>query len=115
MAGPEPGWRRGQAVTHRSSVTPNGDQEFTLPKLRYCEDLYAREGLRAIFRITTIAQEKGLDDLLVDRGYDSIDRTLVLALALESGGIGANRGFALTPLASFLATYGRLSDSPALE
>ena len=113
------GWvlRFTRGFTKRAnSVTPlYAATQPPLAKVRYCEDLYAREGLRAIFRITTAAVERGLDDLLADRGYERVDRTLVLHRALESGSFQAHGAFAGAPLASFLATYSRLAGLPGIQ
>ena len=51
-------------------------------KIDYCEALYARHGLSALFRITPFAQPRELDDALAARGYLRFDETLVQVAAL---------------------------------
>ena len=103
------GWvlRFTRGFTKRAnSVTPlYPSMQPSLAKVRYCEDLYAREGLRTIFRMTTVAEDGELDELLAQRGYESIDPTLVLHRSLRAGEFGLARAFAVVPIASFLATY----------
>ena len=103
------GWvlRFTRGFTKRAnSVTPlYPSMQPSLAKVRYCEDLYAREGLRTIFRMTTVADDAELDELLAQRGYESIDPTQVLHRAVCARGCGVARGFSVVPIASFLATY----------
>jgi GNAT superfamily N-acetyltransferase len=51
-------------------------------KVSFCETCYAEHGLPAIFRITPYAPED-LDQTLAAHGYERIDTTLVLHLALD--------------------------------
>ena len=84
-------------------------------KIRYCENLYAREGLRTIFRLTTASEENGLDDLLAARGYGCLDPTQVLHRPLAAGGSDVAGAFSVVPVASFLATYANVRERPDVD
>ena len=61
-------------------------------KIAYCERLYSRSGLPAIFRITPFSEPDGLDAELERRGYGTFDYTAVECAPLAaapSGGEGA--------------------------
>ncbi|MCE2461866.1 MAG: GNAT family N-acetyltransferase [Pseudomonadales bacterium] len=113
------GWvvRLTRGFTKRAnSVTPlYASMQPHLAKVRYCEDLYAREGLRAIFRTTTIDEQTVLDELLSVRGYEIADPTRVLNVSLGRGAFSIAAGFEESTLSSFLATYGRLSAQPDID
>lgn len=80
-------------------------------KVRFCENLYAREGLKTIFRLTSANDHQVLDDYLAARGYRAQDPTEVLTLALpERPSTAAD--FCLLPRESWLDVYGRLSGLP---
>lgn len=113
------GWvlRFTRGFTKRAnSVTPlYASTQPLRAKVRYCEDLYAREGLRTIFRLTTAADDDGLDALLSERGYDIVDPTQVLCLDLASRAFRIADGFAPTTLSSFLASYARLASPGVVD
>ena len=52
-------------------------------KLAYCENVYARQGLPTLFRITPFVRPADLDAALAARGYESFGQTLVQAVALD--------------------------------
>lgn len=84
-------------------------------KVRFCENLYARERLRTIFRLTSVGTADGahemLDAYLAVREYAHRDPTLVLTAPLNE--TGRQAGLQLLPLADWLEVYSRLSGMPA--
>lgn len=68
-------------------------------KVAYCERIYAKAGLPAIFRLTPFSQPEGLDAELERRGYGTFDYTAVESASLAAapaGGEGAEP-MALSP------------------
>lgn len=116
------GWllRFAQGFTKRAnSVTPlypaAAPVAENLPgKVRFCENLYARERLRTIFRLTSIGTGDGahelLDDYLAGRDYAHRDPTLVLTAPLSA--LPPAPEPQLLPLADWLDVYTRLSGMP---
>ena len=113
------GWvlRFSRGFTKRAnSITPlYPSKQSASAKVRYCEDLYARDRLPAIFRLTTIEDVEPLDRLLAERGYRKVDPTEVLHVPLEEDTPRDTDGFVEASLASFLAAYARLSGLPGIE
>ncbi len=76
------GWmlRFAKGFTKRAnSVVPIYPSSLPLPdKVRYCENLYARERLKTIFRLTDLQQNDALDGYLAERGYEHLDPTKVM-------------------------------------
>src|SRR6185436_9756066 len=52
-------------------------------KIAYCESVYERHALPALFRMTPMSRPAELDRALADRGYQSFSETLVQTLALD--------------------------------
>ena len=113
------GWvvRLTRGFTKRAnSVTPlYASTQPHQAKVRYCEDLYARERQKPIFRMTTIGEQDELDELLASRGYEIADPTRVLNVSLGRGAFSIAAGFEESTLSSFLATYGGLSAQPHID
>ena len=83
-------------------------------KIRYCENLYAREKLQTIFRLTSLGVAPGLDTLLQQRGYAVTDPTLVLYRDLRAPGAGevAASPVKLVALEPWLAAYQEITGLP---
>ena len=114
-----------------SETAPPSDERL-LAKIRYCENLYAREQLTTVFRLTSINQAlheptsatsnpaastaARLDALLADRGYELAERNFVLACDLDtSPGAAGTSELHMVSLDQWLSAYCRITgmDEPA--
>jgi N-acetylglutamate synthase len=77
-------------------------------KIRYCENLYAREQLQTIFRLTSI--DPSLDSILAERGYRKADCSLVLCKPLQREPLNAE--VQLLPVDQWLSVYCELTGMP---
>jgi ribosomal protein S18 acetylase RimI-like enzyme len=111
------GWvlRFARGFTKRAnSVVPlYASRRPAAEKIRFCENLYARERLATIFRLTSLDDRGELDGLLAARGYRRADDTLVLARPLDAHA-PESTGAALTFLAQadWLRCYLEIAESP---
>lgn len=110
------GWllRFAQGFTKRAnSVIPlyPGDRPAA-DKVRFCENVYARERLKCIFRLSSIGSHDGLDALLAERGYRHLDPTEVMAASLHGGSLPSPR-LRLLSSARWLDAYGTLTGMSA--
>jgi len=109
------GWvlRFARGFTKRAnSIVPlYPSQQDALDKIRYCENVYARENLKTIFRLTTVVDAEPLDRALAARGYARIDPTLVLVHAID--GPRRDPRFIELPRAEWLDAYVRNAEVPA--
>jgi len=95
-----------------------------LDKIRYCENLYAREQLQTVFRLTSHLPVSILDTLLEQRGYELVDETQVQLLHLSANnksdldaGVGQHRQeceLRIVPAPQWLREYARLADMPSI-
>jgi len=98
------------AGSESSSV---GEASQVLEKIRYCENLYAREQLKTIFRLTSIPNDPALDELLARRGYQQLDLTDVKIRNLTTlSQPNQAVAFRLLTLAEWVEHYAVLSDMP---
>jgi GNAT superfamily N-acetyltransferase len=87
--------------------------EPMVAKVRYCENLYARDQLRTIFRLTSIAECTPLDHYLADRGYQRADPTEVMTTQLTGHrGKRSYPSIRLLSLEDWLAVYAGLTGMP---
>ena len=87
------GWvlRFSKGFTKRSNcIVPlypgadTADEEALLAKIRYCENMYAKEQLQTVFRLTSVAapHTNQLQRVLAQRGYREFEPSRVLARPL---------------------------------
>jgi GNAT superfamily N-acetyltransferase len=88
-------------------------QQSPIEKIRYCENLYSRERLTTIFRLTSVSESGSLDALLAARGYTRVDPTCVLARELDGTAFAAHPAFREIPRAQWLDAYAHAADVPA--
>ena len=97
---------------------PDSDGSVLLEKIRYCENLYAREQLKTIFRLTLHSSDPSLERLLAQRSYKQLDLTQVKTFNLTDPGFvdasptTAPGEFRLLPLADWVEHYAVLSELP---
>jgi GNAT superfamily N-acetyltransferase len=92
-----------------NSVNPHFGS--TLPiaeKIAHCEALYGERGLPTIFRLTPFSQPAELEHALTEAGYETLDRSLVMAASLGRAP-DLETGSALrVPSDEWLAAFDRL-------
>lgn len=110
--------------TETAYTNPGDTRRLLAEKIRYCENLYAREQLQTVFRITSFdnisqsvelnaqfdAAKAILDELLAQRGYQREETSLVLSKALDKKPVQNN--IKLLPLDQWLLTYSQLTGLP---
>jgi ribosomal protein S18 acetylase RimI-like enzyme len=111
------GWvlRFSRGFTKRAnSITPlYPETQPLLDKIRSCENLYARENLRTIFRLTNVQSCDALDAALAGRGYTRLDPTLVLIRPSDTVEEPSRREFVELSPGRWLDHYAALSNLPA--
>jgi GNAT superfamily N-acetyltransferase len=110
------GWlvRFAQGYTKRAnSVTPLYPSLLPVEeKVTWCERLYQKQSLPAIFRLLSFSGESlYLDQLLAGRGYAALDRTSVWSLRLPSASalVSENSALSVITLSDWLLIYGQWS------
>ncbi len=81
-------------------------------KVRHCENLYARERLKTIFRLTSLNDCAALDAFLADRGYELLDPTEVLTASLTDRALPESSHIRLLPREQWLEVYATLTAMP---
>jgi N-acetylglutamate synthase len=111
------GWvlRFSRGFTKRAnSIVPlYPSQQSAIEKIRYCENLYARERLNTIFRLTTVVDSAPLDALLSQRGYRRVDQTRVLTRDLGASRFESPAHFRRIPRDEWIDCYARAAEVPA--
>jgi ribosomal protein S18 acetylase RimI-like enzyme len=111
------GWvlRFARGFTKRAnSIVPlYPSQQSPLDKIRYCENVYARERLKTIFRLTTVVDCRELDRLLEQRGYLHVDSTRVLAREIGVRDRAHVDAFDELPRGEWLDAYARNAELPS--
>lgn len=82
-------------------------------KVRHCENLYARERLKTIFRLTSLDDCRALDAYLDTRGYAQVDPTEVLTASLADLNLAtAPVRIRYLPREQWLEAYAALTGMP---
>lgn len=81
-------------------------------KVRHCENLYARERLKTIFRLTSLNDCAALDAYLDSRAYERVDPTEVLTASLAGRSVPAQMNVRFLPREQWLEAYGALTRMP---
>ena len=88
-----------------------------LDKIRYCENLYAREQLQTIFRLTSVSPNDILDATLASRGYRRLDHTRVQVADLGKFSSVVTPPsafkFQIVPVPEWVRAYSLLAEMPA--
>jgi GNAT superfamily N-acetyltransferase len=108
------GWiiRFARGYTKRAnSVTPLYPSLLSAEeKISHCEHFYEEKHLPVIFRLPSFsAESQDLDQLLAQRGYRSLDRTLVLCNKLDSITMANNPALHTLSLATWFPLYCQFS------
>jgi N-acetylglutamate synthase len=104
---------RGFTKRANSIVPVYPSQQSALEKIRYCENLYSRERLKTIFRLTTVMDSDPLDAVLEQRGYERVDPTRVLVRELEGTSFAIKPTFHEVPRDAWLEAYAHAADVPS--
>lgn len=108
------GWviRLSNGYTKRAnSVTPVYPSTLAMQdKVAFCEQLYQEQHLPMVFRLPSFVSEiQKLDELLVQKGYSSMDSTLVLSTRLTPGEYSHAPGFQAVSLDTWLPLYSQFN------
>lgn len=103
---------RGFTKRANSIVPVYPSQQAPMEKIRYCENLYSRERLKTIFRLTTVMDPGPLDAVLEQRGYQRVDPTRVLARELDSASFAIGPTFHEVPRDAWLEAYASAASVP---
>jgi GNAT superfamily N-acetyltransferase len=110
--------------TETAYTSPAATRRLLAEKIRYCENLYAREQLQTVFRISSFdnisqsvelnarfdAAKAILDELLAERGYRREETSLVLSKTLDKK--PDQNSIKLLPLDQWLLIYSQLTGLP---
>lgn len=112
------GWviRFANGYTKRAnSVTPLYSSHQPLEqKIEFCERLYRERKQMVVFRLPTFSTPAGLEELLIERGYDRMDETYVMTHPLDTVRWEASDGLRLQsdlPLDEWMQLYSKLYGS----
>ncbi|MEO6625742.1 MAG: GNAT family N-acetyltransferase [Burkholderiaceae bacterium] len=103
----------GQAKRARSVNAVYPARRALAEKLGYCEALYKRHQLPAIFRITPFSEPSGLDAELERLGYPRFDTTAVEAMAIDPAQLVESAAKPME-LVAWVEEVGRLRGSNAV-